>query len=239
MSGRRMVALTAFTLLMLCGLSIMRSMPRAAAPSQAIDAQAAASPSAPGKLIVIDADNQSLTLYVDGESVKRYAVAVGTKATPSPLGIWKVTSMRKNWGSGFGTRWLGLNCPWGTFGIHGTNKPGSIGTFASHGCIRMLNRDVEDLYGRVDLGTPVIIERAAYGDMAGPIRTLTPGDRGSDVRQVQLRLNAHGFDVGWVDGIYGETTKRALIAFKREIGLAITHEVDYATRKALGIELFE
>jgi lipoprotein-anchoring transpeptidase ErfK/SrfK len=42
--------------------------------------------------------------------------------------------------------------------IHGTNEPNSIGGFASWGCIRMQNRDVMDLFGRVSVGTPVIIK---------------------------------------------------------------------------------
>lgn len=41
--------------------------------------------------------------------------------------------------------------------IHGTNQPGSIGRAASYGCIRMHNRDVEDLFARVTIGTPVIV----------------------------------------------------------------------------------
>lgn len=43
------------------------------------------------------------------------------------------------------------------YAIHGTNRPGSIGTFASFGCIRMLNRDVVDLYDRIPVGTPVVM----------------------------------------------------------------------------------
>ena len=43
------------------------------------------------------------------------------------------------------------------YAIHGTNAPGSIGGFVSHGCIRMYNRDVLDLYGRVGLGTKVVV----------------------------------------------------------------------------------
>lgn len=194
---------------------------------------------APEQVIIIDADNQRLTLYEKGEVIKRYAVAVGTNNTPSPLGVWKITQMRKNWGSGFGTRWLGINCPWGIYGIHGTNKPGSIGTYASHGCVRMLNRDVEDLYTRVEIGTPVIIERAAFGDLAGPVRNLEPGDRGSDVRQLQIRLKNQGFDPGSIDGVYGEGTKRMLIEYKRSVGLPISHTVDYQTRLSLGMVLFE
>lgn len=45
------------------------------------------------------------------------------------------------------------------YAIHGTNNPGSIGRFVSHGCIRMHNRDVMDLYRRVSIGTPVIVTR--------------------------------------------------------------------------------
>jgi lipoprotein-anchoring transpeptidase ErfK/SrfK len=45
------------------------------------------------------------------------------------------------------------------YAIHGTNKPGSIGTYASYGCIRMHNRDIVDLFERVSVGTPVVVTR--------------------------------------------------------------------------------
>ena len=47
----------------------------------------------------------------------------------------------------------------GQYAIHGTNVPGSVGGFVSYGCIRMLNEDIEDLYDRVFIGTPVIVTR--------------------------------------------------------------------------------
>ncbi|WP_407524110.1 L,D-transpeptidase [Methylobacterium oryzisoli] len=47
----------------------------------------------------------------------------------------------------------------GEYAIHGTNRPSSIGTFASYGCIRMFNQDVVDLYGRVQVGTTVVVTR--------------------------------------------------------------------------------
>jgi lipoprotein-anchoring transpeptidase ErfK/SrfK len=47
----------------------------------------------------------------------------------------------------------------GEYAIHGTNQPGSIGGFVSHGCIRMYNQDVLDLYARVGTGTPVVVTR--------------------------------------------------------------------------------
>ena len=45
----------------------------------------------------------------------------------------------------------------GEYAIHGTNRPSSIGRFVSHGCIRMYNRDVLDLFARVRVGTPVLV----------------------------------------------------------------------------------
>jgi lipoprotein-anchoring transpeptidase ErfK/SrfK len=45
------------------------------------------------------------------------------------------------------------------YAIHGTNRPGSIGTYASYGCIRMLNEDIIDLYNQVSVGTRVVVER--------------------------------------------------------------------------------
>jgi len=47
----------------------------------------------------------------------------------------------------------------GQYAIHGTNNPGSVGRFVSHGCFRMYNSDVMDLYNRVSLGTPVVVLR--------------------------------------------------------------------------------
>jgi lipoprotein-anchoring transpeptidase ErfK/SrfK len=45
------------------------------------------------------------------------------------------------------------------YAIHGTNNPGSIGGYVSHGCIRMYNQDVTDLFGRVSYGTTVVVTR--------------------------------------------------------------------------------
>ena len=47
----------------------------------------------------------------------------------------------------------------GEYAIHGTNSPGSIGGFVSHGCIRMFNADITDLYNRVSVGTTVVVTR--------------------------------------------------------------------------------
>jgi len=47
----------------------------------------------------------------------------------------------------------------GEYAIHGTNKPSSVGGFVSYGCIRMYNQDIVDLYGRVNVGTPVVVTR--------------------------------------------------------------------------------
>lgn len=47
----------------------------------------------------------------------------------------------------------------GQYAIHGTNQPNLIGGFVSHGCIRMYNADVTDLFGRVKVGTPVVVTR--------------------------------------------------------------------------------
>jgi lipoprotein-anchoring transpeptidase ErfK/SrfK len=56
-------------------------------------------------------------------------------------------------GNPVGTRWMGLSAA--GYGIHGTNAPGSIGKAASHGCIRMRNRDVEELFELVGVGVTV------------------------------------------------------------------------------------
>jgi lipoprotein-anchoring transpeptidase ErfK/SrfK len=58
-------------------------------------------------------------------------------------------------GNPMGARALTLDLD--EYAIHGTNRPGSIGTFASYGCIRMLNEDIVDLYEQVHVGTRVVV----------------------------------------------------------------------------------
>ena len=65
-----------------------------------------------------------------------------------------------------GTRWIGLDRP--HYGIHGTNVPSSIGKAASHGCIRMAKRDLEELFTLVRVGDTVVI-RAEADEMTAQI----------------------------------------------------------------------
>jgi lipoprotein-anchoring transpeptidase ErfK/SrfK len=128
-------------------------------------------------VITIDRDHFRLRLFKRLKFVKGYGVAVGQPAYPTPTGLFAVQSKQVN------PTWTAPNSPWagemagqsvgggaannplkarwigvaGSVGIHGTGEPWTIGTRASHGCIRMSVPDVIDLFGRVSLGTPVLI----------------------------------------------------------------------------------
>lgn len=118
------------------------------------------------KRIVISIPDRKLVLMSGGRVLKVYDVAVGKAATPSPEGEFRIATRVPNptwYGPGkivgpgkenpLGTRWMGLG--YRGYGIHGTNAPSSIGKAASHGCIRMRQHDVEELFGMVDVGTVV------------------------------------------------------------------------------------
>ena len=109
-------------------------------------------------VLVVDAQMQTITLYTDGEKQKTWPCAVGKQSTPSPLGVFTINQKGVDWGSGFGTRYLGFYCAYGTFGIHGTNKPGSIGSYASHGCVRLRVEDAQWIYENCDDGTIVVVQ---------------------------------------------------------------------------------
>lgn len=190
-------------------------------------------------LIVIDIRQMSLTLYENQVAVKRYPVAAGKGKTPTPLGVFQINRKYTTKPSGFGTRFMGLNVPWGNYGIHGTNKPGSIGNNASHGCIRMFSRDAEELYRLVSVGTYVIIEGGSYGELGDALKTLHLEDRNSQVRAVQRKLFALGYYTGNPDGVFGWGTLTALRRFKEDNGLPTTDVVDEQTYQALGLMLFE
>jgi hypothetical protein len=133
--------------------------------------------------------------------VEKYPISCGNDRTPTPIGLFKIVKKAKGWGGGFGTRWLGLNVPWGTFGIHGTNKPHLIGKQVSSGCIRMRNEDIEQLYPKIALGTPVHIDGPITGQGTYEFRTLSFGSKGNLVQLVQNRLRAAGIYKGPCDGI--------------------------------------
>lgn len=116
--------------------------------------------------IVVSIPDHKLVL-LEGDSVLRvFDVAVGKPASPTPEGQFRVVTRLVNptWyyagrivGPGksnpLGTRWIGLSVD--GYGIHGTNVPASIGKHASHGCVRMRNRDVEELFELVSVGVTV------------------------------------------------------------------------------------
>jgi lipoprotein-anchoring transpeptidase ErfK/SrfK len=131
-----------------------------------------------GETIVVDVSANTLQLYDGLKVVKEYRVATGTPGFPTPTGTFEIIDKKENptwynpdptgWGAGMpesigpgpsnplGTRAMYLNAP--GIRIHGTWSSSSIGTAASHGCIRMLISDSEDLYPRIPIGTPVIVK---------------------------------------------------------------------------------
>ena len=81
--------------------------------------------------------------------------SVGKPSTPTPIGTFRIVNKAVNPGGPFGARWMGLSKP--HYGIHGTNKPSSIGRAVSHGCVRMFNKDVIEVFNLVPIGTVVKI----------------------------------------------------------------------------------
>lgn len=123
-------------------------------------------PTAPNSehAIVINKALNILYYYTDGNLHKAYSVATGYNQELTPEGNFRIISKADDNGLGqesvFGTRWMGLEVPGqedGTYGIHGTNEPKSIGSHVSAGCVRMREADIEELYDKVPIGTPVTI----------------------------------------------------------------------------------
>lgn len=188
------------------------------------------------RVIEIDVVKHKLTLYEGDQVLKTFSVGVGKSSTPSPIGEFKVIQKSVGWGNGFGTRWMGLNVPWGIYGIHGTNKPYSVGQSLSHGCIRMRNKDVETLYPLVSVGTPV--RMVANGKIAPSWfrgRELKLKSSGQDVVYLQYRLKEKGIVFDKADGRYGRMTELAVKYYQIWHGLPPTGAGDTATYRSLGL----
>ncbi|MBT9134920.1 MAG: putative L,D-transpeptidase YkuD [Firmicutes bacterium] len=188
----------------------------------------------PGELsITVNISSRTLVLLVNERVWRTYPSAVGKTSTPTPVGEWAIIQKGTDWGGGFGTRWLGLNVPWGIYGIHGTNKPGSIGGAASAGCIRMHNRDVEELYRLVPIGTRVLIIGPFVKKNVHSLQRI--GHSGQDVQQVQAALRGQGFDAGFLDGRFGATTAAAVKSLQALYGLTPTGRADHNVLLLLGL----
>lgn len=181
-----------------------------------------------GAVITIDLDKRKLHFSAPGTPAKIYPVAIGKSSTPTPLGNWTIVQKALNPGGPFGVRWMRLSVPWGGYGIHGTNNPKSIGKAVSHGCIRLYNEDVIELYDHTPLGTPVYIIGKAY---AG--RILKKGDQGSDVRFVQSILKELGYYPYKLDGYFGSATEAAVKSFQADEGILADGQVGPETFNAL------
>ncbi|HEY1494908.1 MAG TPA: L,D-transpeptidase [Candidatus Solibacter sp.] len=131
----------------------------------------------PARRIVVSIPDRKLAVMEDDRVLRVFETAVGAPKSPSPTGSFKIInsitdptwySKGKVVGPGkcnpLGTRWLGLSVK--GYGIHGTNVPSSIGRNASHGCIRMRNRDVEDLFKMVAVGDQVELRGERDAELA-------------------------------------------------------------------------
>jgi lipoprotein-anchoring transpeptidase ErfK/SrfK len=129
-------------------------------------------------LLLVNRGAFKLTLYKRLKAVKTYGIAVGKVGLETPRGLYNVQNKaidpawhvpNSAWAGELagkvipgGTaenpikaRWMGI---FAGAGIHGTSEEGSIGSAASHGCIRMRIAEVKQLYPQVDVGTPVYID---------------------------------------------------------------------------------
>lgn len=120
--------------------------------------------------VLINIPAHSLRLYDNDKCIEMYPVGVGKIETKTPVGFYKVMEKIVNptWtdpadvslvipsgeDNPLGYRWIGIG---GNYGIHGTNKPSSVGHYVSNGCVRMVEADVEKVFDKVDVGTEVQI----------------------------------------------------------------------------------
>jgi hypothetical protein len=187
------------------------------------------------KEIYINLWHRTLQLQENGKVLKTYRIGVGTRDTPSPMGVFKIIDKAENWYDGFGPRWMQLSVPWGAFGIHGTDEPHSIGGYVSEGCIRMYDHQVIELYKLVPMGTKVTIDGPLTGHPDVPYRLLVNGSRGALVKMVQHYLQGAGYYKGTCNGIFNRSTEIAVTRYQKDHHLPVTAQIDYDDFIYMGI----
>lgn len=126
-----------------------------------------------GTYLSIDLSDRRVYLYQGDELLASYQIAIGKAGWETPLGNYKVMQMIRNpawehpWtgeivppgpDNPLGTRWIGFWTDGVNYiGFHGTPNESSVGQAASHGCVRMFDKDVVALFEQVEIGTPVLV----------------------------------------------------------------------------------
>ncbi|MBU9713195.1 L,D-transpeptidase family protein [Evansella tamaricis] len=230
-----------------------------------------------GQLIIIKKSTNELAFYENSELVKVFRVATGKSSELTPEGNFMIVNKIKNRpyykedipggdpSNPLGKRWLGLNArgTWGTtYAIHGNNNPNSIGTYASLGCVRMHNGEIEWLFDRVRENTPVIITSSnesfkniaksngysVSGDetaKSAPQKkldcdsVLQQGCNKEEVKKIQRQLVELGYITSGVDGMFGPDTKKAVKSFQKDNKLTADGVVGPKTAEVLEAKMNE
>ncbi|MBR2178801.1 MAG: L,D-transpeptidase [Selenomonadaceae bacterium] len=160
------------------------------------------------KKILINAASRILCLYDGNVRLRLYPVGLGKVTTPTPTGYYSILTKEIDppWidpnnpeyevpsgaNNPLGYRWMQIQ---GNYGIHGTNRPDSIGFYVSNGCVRMREADVEDLFDIIEVGTPVeitynrvVVEKADDGNVVYYIYPDGYGQQALDVKYVNSWL---------------------------------------------------
>jgi lipoprotein-anchoring transpeptidase ErfK/SrfK len=164
------------------------TLPCLAQSSSSQNASKVSAPRRSRRLVLVSIADRRLAVIEDGNVLAYFPVAVGAAVSPSPTGDFEIVNrvtnpayyhdgvvMEASENSPVGTRWIGLNLK--GFGIHGTNAPRSIGRAASHGCIRLRNRDVERLFAMLRVGDLVEIR----GERDEEVAEVFGGERVAEV----------------------------------------------------------
>ena len=123
--------------------------------------------------LVIRLQSRQLEFYVDDELVKSYDIAVGQADWETPTGQFTVLDLRQDplWQhpitgeavpagpeNPLGSRWIGFTHDGGYhIGIHGTNQEDLVGQAVSHGCVRMRDHEIQEVFAEIAIGTPIIV----------------------------------------------------------------------------------
>lgn len=217
------------------------------------------------QMIIINKSTNQLAFYENSKLVRTFKVATGRAPELTPEGSFMIVNKIKNRpyykeniaggdpANPLGDRWLGINArgTWGTtYAIHGNNNPGSIGTYASAGCIRMYDDEVRWLFDQVSINTPVIIVSSSnsfdsiakangYNVKGGKQESvpatsqhLQIGSKGEAVTTVQNQLKDLGYTIKITDE-FDEQTRKAVQNFQQDYGLTADGIVGPRTKEAL------
>lgn len=192
----------------------------------------------PNYSIFVDLSENRFYIRNGDKIVNSYPISLNNLEASPPIGSWKIIK-KVHTNNNPARDWLEINVPWGKYSIIGSAMASENQEISHLWYFKLFEDDFRGVYKEVAKGTSIKIYGGALGVFGGEVRNIRPGDRGSDVYEIEKKLTTLGYFKGIVNGIYNNDLKNAIYKFENNNGLKMEDTLGREFYEKIGIEPME